>query len=163
MISVILPAGAPGPASVHALAQLLAQLVPAAVDGLVKEVVIAGATEPGLDALIEDSGARFVAASGDRGALLAAGAAVARGDWILALDPERGLPEAWRGPVEAHLAGGAGAAALLAPAGGLLARLTAPPLGLLVRRLDYAATAGFAGSAPEKTLAGRLKARSVRL
>jgi len=159
MISVILPAVAP----VHALAQLLAQLVPAAVDGLVKEVVIAGASEPGLEALIEDSGARFVAASGDRGALLAAGAAVGRGDWILALDPARGLPEAWRGPVEAQLAGGAGAAALLLAPGGWLARLSAPPLGLLVRRLDYAATGGFAGHAPEKALAGRLKARRVRL
>ncbi|MDG2527469.1 cell wall biosynthesis glycosyltransferase [Caulobacter endophyticus] len=159
MISLILPAVAP----VHALAQILAQLVPAAVDGLVKEVVIAGVAEPGLDALIEDSGARFVAASGDRGGLLAAGAAVARGDWILALDPSRGLPEAWRGPVEAHLAGGAGAAALLVPAGGLLARLTAAPLGLLVRRLDYAATGGFAGHAPEKALAGRLKARRVQI
>jgi hypothetical protein len=159
MISVILPAVAP----VHALAQLLAQLVPAAVDGLVKEVVIAGVSEPGLEALIEDSGARFVTASGDRGALLAAGAAVARGDWILTLDPVRGLPEAWRGPVEAHLAGGAGAAALLLAPGAWLARLTAPPLGLLVRRLDYAATAGFAGSAPEKALAGRLKARRVSL
>ncbi|PVM93588.1 cell wall biosynthesis glycosyltransferase [Caulobacter radicis] len=159
MISVILPAVAP----VHALAQILAQLVPAAVDGLVKEVVIAGVSEPGLEALIEDSGARFVAASGDRGALLAAGAALARGDWILALDPSRGLPEAWRGPAEAHLAGGAGAAALLVPAGGLLARLTAPPVGLLVRRLDYAATGGFSGSAPEKALAGRLKARRLRL
>ncbi|PXA75769.1 cell wall biosynthesis glycosyltransferase, partial [Caulobacter sp. D4A] len=72
MISVILPAVAPGPASVHVLAQLLAHLVPAAVDGLVKEVVIAGPVEPGLDALIEDSGARFVAASGYLGALLAA-------------------------------------------------------------------------------------------
>ncbi|PLR23450.1 cell wall biosynthesis glycosyltransferase [Caulobacter zeae] len=159
MISVILPAVAP----VHALAQILAQLVPAAVDGLVKEVVIAGAAEPGLDGLVEDSGARFVAVSGDRGSLLAAGAAVARGDWILALDPSRGLPEAWRGPVEAHLAGGAGAAALLVPAGGLLARLTAAPLGLLVRRLDYAATDGFAGYAPEKALAGRLKARRVSI
>lgn len=159
MISVILPAVAP----VHALAQILAQLVPAAVDGLVKEVLIAGAAEPGLDALIEDSGARFVAASGDRGALLAAGAAMARGDWILALDAARGLPESWRGPVEAHLAGGAGAAALLVPAGGLLARLAAAPLGLLVQRLDYAATAGFGGSAPEKALAGRLKARRLRL
>lgn len=159
MISVILPAVAP----VHALAQLLAQLVPAAVDGLVKEVVIAGASEPGLEALIEDSGARFVAASGERGALLAAGASVARGDWILALDPASGLPEAWRGPVEAHLAGGAGAAALLVPAGGFLVRLTAAPVGLLVRRLDYAAGAAFAGSAPEKALAGRLRARRVSL
>ncbi|MFT4252628.1 MAG: cell wall biosynthesis glycosyltransferase, partial [Caulobacter sp.] len=89
MISVILPAVAPGPQAVHALAQVLAQLVPAAVDGLVKEVVIAGVAEPGLDALVEDSGARFTAAFGDRGALLAAGATLARGDWILALDPAR--------------------------------------------------------------------------
>lgn len=162
MISVILPVVAPGPESVHALAQLLAQLVPAAVDGLVKEVVIAGPSEPGLDGLIEDSGARFVAASGDRGALLAAGAALARGDWILALDPTRALPETWRGPVEAHLAGGGAAALLLAP-GGFIARLIAPPLGVLARRLDYAAGPGFAGSAPEKALAARLKARTIRL
>lgn len=159
MISVILPAVAPA----HALAQILAQLVPAAVDGLVKEVVIAGVAEPGLEALVEDSGARFVTASGDRGALLSAGAEVVRGDWILALDPSRGLPESWRGPVEAHLAGGAGAAALLVPASGLLAWLAAAPLGLLVRRLDYAATGGFSGQGPEKALAARLKARRVRL
>lgn len=156
MISVVLPAVAPA----HALAQILAALVPAAVDGLVKEVVIAGPSDPALEALVEDSGARFVAASGDRGALLAAGAAVARADWILALDPARGLPEAWRPAVEAQLAGGSGQAALLLAPGGLLAR---PVLGLLARRADYPAGAALAGAAPERALATRLGARRIRL
>lgn len=156
MISVILSSRAP----VHQLSQVMALLVPAAVDGLVKEVVIAGEADARLDALIEDSGARLIAAKGDRGALLAAGTARARGDWILTLDPARGLPEAWRPAVEAQLAGGGGRPALLLAPGGLLRR---PVLGLLVRRLELADGAGFSGPAPEAALAGRLKARRVRL
>ena len=78
MISVVLVASEDLPG----LAAQMALLVPAAVDGLVKEVILVADGEPGVEALVEDSGARLVTTSGDR---LAAGAAAARGDWILTL------------------------------------------------------------------------------
>ena len=157
MISVIL---IPGDSAV--LARTLAALVPAAVDGLVKTVIVVPAqTDRAVLALVEDSGARLVSASGDRGARLAAGAAVASGDWILTLDPALDLPEDWRGPVEAHLAGGGGSPAWFGPPG-LVDRLTGRALGVLVRRADYTAGGGFApGDRPEKALIRALRARRI--
>ena len=78
MISVVLIASEDLPG----LAAQMAMLVPAAVDGLVKEVVLVAEDSlggaPGVVALAEDSGARLVTASGDVAARLAAGVAAAR-------------------------------------------------------------------------------------
>ena len=149
MISVVLLASE----DVQGLAAQMAMLVPAAVDGLVKEVILAGRAEPGVEALVEDSGARLVSVEGDAAACLAAGAAAARGDWILTLRAAPALRDGWREPVEKHLAGGGGASAVLAAPGGLLARRLH---GVLVRRLDWPAKGG-----EERALAKTLRARRL--
>lgn len=149
MISVVLLASEDLPG----LTAQMAMLVPAAVDGLVKEVILAGASTSGIEALVEDSGARLVPVEGGAAACFAAGAAVARGDWILTLRGAPALREGWREPIEKHLAGGGGAAAILAAPGGLLARRLH---GVLVRRLDWPATGG-----EERALAKALKARRL--
>ena len=159
MISVILPTRD----SAARLVQVLTLLVPAAVDGLVKAVVFADAdsTDATL-AIAEDSGARVISVQGDVGTRLAAGVAAARGGWILALDEALALPEAWRVPVEAHLAGGGGKPAWIAAAGpfGLPGR----PLAVLASREAYDAAGGFKpGGEPLKALLGRLKPKAVRL
>lgn len=149
MISVILVASE----DLQGLATQMTMLVPAAVDGLVKEVVLVSGGEPGVEALAEDSGARLVTTSGDR---LAAGAAVVRGDWILTLRAAPVLREGWREPVEKHVTGGAGAPAVLTAPGGLLGKLAPRLHGVLVRRLDWPASGG-----DEKTLAKTLRARRL--
>ena len=141
MISVVLVASADLPG----LAAQMAMLVPAAVDGLVKEVVLVGDAEPGVEALAEDSGAR-----------LSAGAAMVRGDWILTLQSAPVLREGWREPIEKHLAGGAGAPAVLTSPGGLLSKVSPRLHGVLVRRLDWPASSG-----DEKALAKTLKAKRL--
>nr|WP_295107563.1 cell wall biosynthesis glycosyltransferase [uncultured Caulobacter sp.] len=153
MISVVLIASEDLPG----LAAQMAMLVPAAVDGLVKEVILVASDElggeAGVEALAEDSGARLVQASGDH---LAAGAAVARGDWILTLRSAPALREGWREPIEKHLAGGAAAPAFLTVPGGLLSKLSPRLHGVLVRRLDWPASGG-----DEKALAKALRARRL--
>jgi hypothetical protein len=157
MITVVVPVQRHSPP----LVSLLSDLVPAAVDGLVKAVVLAGDGGEALRSLSDDSGAVLVSVSGDRGRQLAAGCAVARGDWILTLDPDAVLAEGWRGPIERHLTAGGGAAAWLSKPG-LLARLTVQPLGVLVRRLDYEAAGGFKpGEGAEKALIRKLGARRL--
>lgn len=152
MISVVLVASEDLPG----LAAQMAMLVPAAVDGLVKEVILVADGEPGVDALAEDSGASLVSAAGDIGARLSAGAAAARGDWILTLRAAPALREGWREPIEKHLAGGAGAPAVLAIPGGLLSRLSPRLHGVLVRRLDWPAS-----NSDERALAKVLKAKRL--
>jgi hypothetical protein len=153
MISVVLVASE----DLSGLAAQMTMLVPAAVDGLVKEVILVASDEldgePGVEALAEDSGARLVTASGDR---LAAGAAVARGDWILTLRSAPALREGWREPIEKHLAGGAGAPAVLTAPGGMLSKLSPRLHGVLVRRLDWPASGG-----DEKAIAKALKAKRL--
>ena len=159
MITVVLPTHD----SAARLVQVLTLLVPAAVDGLVKTVVFAdaGSTDSTL-AIAEDSGARVVTVQGDVGTRLAAGAAVARGPWILALGEDLALPEAWRVRVEAHLAGGGGKPAFIAAPGpfGLAGR----PLAVLALREAVEAAGGFKpGGDPLKALLRRLKPKAVRL
>ena len=152
MISVvILPSEDPS-----SLAAQMAMLVPAAVDGLVKEVILVANGEPGVEALVEDSGARLVQVDGDVSARLAAGAAAARGAWILTRRGAPVLRDGWREPVEKHLAGGGGTAAVLAAPGGLLAKWSPRLHGVLVRRLDWPA-----GGGEERALARTLRARRL--
>ncbi len=152
MISVVLVASE----DLTGLAAQMAMLVPAAVDGLVKEVVLVAGDEAGVEALAEDSGARLVTARGGVAIRLAAGAAVARGDWILTLRSAPALREGWREPVEKHLAGGAGAPAVLTVPGGLLSRLSPRLHGVLVRRFDWPL-----GGGDEKALAKALGAKRL--
>ncbi|MDZ4317484.1 MAG: glycosyltransferase, partial [Phenylobacterium sp.] len=86
MITVIVPAHD----SAEPLAGLLAALVPAAVDGLVRDVIVAdGDADPATVALCEDAGATLLRGS------IAAAAAVAKGNWLLIVAPEMRFPSRW--------------------------------------------------------------------
>jgi len=78
MISVIIPTFN----AEAGLAQTLAALVPAALDGLVREVIVVdGGSRDRTAAIADDAGATVVLRSGGRGCQLAAGAAEARFPW----------------------------------------------------------------------------------
>jgi len=113
------------------LGETLAALVPAAVDGLVRQVIIAdaGSTDRTLE-VADDAGATLV--SGD----LRAGMAVARERWLLILDPGVRLPAGWDDAVRAHLAGGDHPGVIrVGPRRGLLSLMApAPAVGLLAPR-----------------------------
>lgn len=98
MISVVIPTLN---AEAH-LGETLSSLVPAAVDGLVREVIVvdAGSTDRTL-AVADDAGAEIVKADAGRGAQLKAGAARARFPWLLFLDADTYLDAGWER--EAHL------------------------------------------------------------
>jgi rSAM/selenodomain-associated transferase 2 len=103
MISVVIPTlnAATG------LAGCLTALVPAAVDGLVKEVIIvdAGSTDATL-AMADDAGATVLTAAPSRGGQLAAGCAAARGDWLLCLHADTRLDAGWEAVATRHIGRG---------------------------------------------------------
>ena len=148
------------------LADCLSSLVPAAVDGLVREVVLAdaGSTDETL-VIAEDCGARVVEAAGDMGARLAVACSDPRGDWLLILLPDAALPESWRSAAEKQInAGWDKAAWLPRPGRSWLDRLTRgdPPQGLLVSARYYAAVGGFAPGDTDLTrLVGRVQAKRL--
>jgi glycosyltransferase involved in cell wall biosynthesis len=142
MISVIVPTRD----SAAALGPCLAALVPAAVTGLVREVILAdGGSQDGTLAIAEDAGARVVA--GD----VRAAVATAKGDWLLILPPTTRLEPGWEAETEHHVNRFAGRSAcyrLAVDAGGAAARLRewlaglrAPTVarGLLVERTRFGA------------------------
>ena len=87
------------------LAATLSALVPAAVNHLVREVVIAdgGSTDETLE-IVEDSGARRVAGS------LAEGCAAAKGPWLLILPADVRLMPEWEAAARDHIEHHAGEA-----------------------------------------------------
>ena len=92
MISIIIP-------TLNAAAQLprsLPPLVPAVAEGLVRELIVSdgGSTDATL-AIADGVGARIVHGSKGRGRQLIAGAASARGDWLLFLHADTALDEGW--------------------------------------------------------------------
>jgi rSAM/selenodomain-associated transferase 2 len=92
MISVVIP-------TLNAeadLARTLTALVPAAVDGLVRDVVIAdGGSVDATAKIAEEAGAKFVEARRGRGVQLAEGARHAKGDWLLFLHADTVLQPGW--------------------------------------------------------------------
>ena len=100
MISVVIPTLN----AAESLAASLSALVPAAVNNLVREVVIAdgGSTDETL-AIAEDAGAKVVAAEPGRGLQFAAGCAAAKGPWLLALHPETRLGPEWEAAARDHM------------------------------------------------------------
>jgi rSAM/selenodomain-associated transferase 2 len=100
VISVIIPtldAAAYLPACLSALA-------PGAVEGLVKEVILAdGGSIDATAAIAEAVGARLVTAPMGRGSQLAAGAAAARAPWLLFLHADTVLEAGWIARVETFL------------------------------------------------------------
>lgn len=115
MLSVIIP-------TLNAerrLASCLAALVPAVVDGLLREVIIAdGGSRDRTLRIAEQAGARLVHASRGRGSQVVAGIKAAKSDWILVLHADTVLSPGWwqeasafMDRVETGRAGGARAAA----------------------------------------------------
>jgi rSAM/selenodomain-associated transferase 2 len=92
MISVIVPtldaeAG---------LVQTLAALVPAALDGLVREVIVVdGGSGDRTREIADEAGAVILAGRGGRGCQLAAGARQARFPWLLFLHADTALEAGW--------------------------------------------------------------------
>ncbi len=100
MISVVIP-------TLNAesgLPQTLAALVPAAADGLVRQVVIAdGGSSDATLAIADETGCDIVPAPRGRGTQLAAGAKAAKADWILFLHADTVLDEGWMREVSAFV------------------------------------------------------------
>ncbi|MET1046309.1 MAG: TIGR04283 family arsenosugar biosynthesis glycosyltransferase [Hyphomicrobium sp.] len=92
MISVIIPARN----AEHTLAASLAALVPAAVDGIVKQVIVVdgGSTDSTAD-VADQAGADVVVSAPGRGGQLAQGAAMARFPWLLFLNADTVLEDGW--------------------------------------------------------------------
>jgi rSAM/selenodomain-associated transferase 2 len=92
MISVVIPTLN----SEAGLAATLTSLVPAAVDGLVREAIVVdgGSTDRTLE-ITDHAGADIVKAEAGRGTQLRAGAARARFPWLLFLHPDTELEAGW--------------------------------------------------------------------
>ena len=139
MISVILPTLN----DEATLGEALADLVSAAVDGLVREVLAAdaGSNDATLD-ILEDAGARRVGAGGALGGRLAAAAQAAKGQWLMVLPPRPVLFPGWERQVSLHLERHADAIGLPVPQRRGL--LPAPRIdALLIARLRYDRASGF--------------------
>jgi rSAM/selenodomain-associated transferase 2 len=100
MISVVIPTFN----AVQHLPLTLASLVPAAMDGLVREVVVGdgGSTDETRDAA-EDAGARVVVTAKGRGGQLAAACAAAKGPWLLILHADTRLSVGWETAAVTHM------------------------------------------------------------
>jgi hypothetical protein len=135
------------------LAGLLAQLTAAAVEGLVKEVLVVDAAHAetiadAIAALCEDTGAQAVGSVAD-------GIARAKSDWLLVLPAAIRFGDGWVERLKDHLAAGPRATAVagLKPPG-LFARR---PYGMLVSR------AKASGKSSLAALRGQQGADRIRL
>ena len=117
----------------RALGQTLAALVPAAVDALVREVILAdaGSTDDTL-AIAEDAGARMVRNEGAVEARLLEGCKAARADWLLILEASVSAPHGWEGAARRHMERHPGRAAYWGRGG--LAPFVTPAKAVLVPR-----------------------------
>ncbi len=126
------------------LGQTLASLVPAAVDGLVREVILAdaGSTDETL-AIAEDAGARVVRCDGPVEARLVEGCKAARADWLLVLETSTPAPQGWEGAAGRHIERHAGRAACWGRSG--LAPFVTHAKAVLIPRRLFEAQSGKSG------------------
>ncbi len=151
MISVVIP-------SLNAAATLGACL--AAVHQADEIIVVDGGSTDDTGAIAESCGARLVNSPRGRGAQLAAGAAAAKGDWLLFLHADTRLAPGWREAADRHIARHPGSAAcfrfrldaverrarLIEAGVALRVRLLGMPYGdqgLLLSRSFYDALGGY--------------------
>jgi rSAM/selenodomain-associated transferase 2 len=101
MISVVIPA-------LNAEATLpgtLAALIPAAVEGLIREVIVVdGGSQDQTARIVDHTGARLVPCGGGRGPQLAAGAACARFSWLLFLHADTVLEPGYEREISEFMA-----------------------------------------------------------
>jgi len=97
MLSVIIP-------TLNAevtLPRVLSALIPAAVHGLVREVIIVdGGSDDATANIAEATGAKFMHAARGRGSQMQAGAKAAKGSWLFFLHADTILEHGWDGEVE---------------------------------------------------------------
>jgi len=100
MISVVIPTHN----EAGHLPLTLAALVPAAMDGLVREVIVSdgGSTDGTLEAA-DEAGAKIVTSVKGRGQQLAAGCALAKGPWLLILHADSRLAVGWETIALSHI------------------------------------------------------------
>ena len=145
MLSVIVETADAG----DRLPALLGALTSAAVDGLVREVLIAGGGPPELLAVLrEETGAELTPD-------LAAGIAAARSDRLLVMPAKIRLRPGWLEALGGHLRGGGGDA-LIVGDGGFFGE---KPFGVLLSR----ATAAGLAQPDLKRLRGQLGRGAARL
>jgi hypothetical protein len=175
MISVVIPTHE----SERALAHTLAALVPGALDGVLREVIVADADSKDGTAKVADvAGCRFLVIPGERGARLAAAAATARADWLWFVQPGSIPGTSWveelgRFIRECELAGDGGQAAVFRARPGrggsplseafallrtALGGRPTPAQGLLIAKSLYRGMGGYRADAsdPEAELLRRL-------
>ena len=144
MLTVIIEAGD----SSDRLPALLGCLTSAAVDGLVREVLIAGGGPPELlSVLREETGAELVTS-------IAGAAATSKSAQILLLPASIRLKPSWLATLGEHLRGGGGEAIVLGLSGGFLRR---GPFGVLANQ------AGVLAHPDLHRLRRNLGGRTVRL
>lgn len=96
MVSVVIEAGKDD----EGLARTLASLVPAAVEGVVREVIVCGAGATGeIRRVAEHAGCHYVAEGG-----VAAAIARARSEWLLLVEPGARMVDGWTESAVAHMA-----------------------------------------------------------
>lgn len=103
-----------------------------------ERLVVDGGSTDGTPAVAERNGARVVAAPSGRGGQLAAGAAAAKGDWLLFLHADTLLAPGWREAADRHIERQRGKAACFRfrlDSGGWRARLVEAGAALRVRLL----------------------------
>jgi glycosyltransferase involved in cell wall biosynthesis len=127
------------------LGQTLASFVTAAVDGLVREVILAdaGSTDDTLE-IADDAGAVVVTSQGPAEARLREACRAARAEWLLILEASVPAPGGWERSVSEHMSRHASRAAYWGRSG--LAPFITPAKALLVPRRLYeqeSATAGW--------------------
>jgi glycosyltransferase involved in cell wall biosynthesis len=100
MISVVVPTSN----SERLLPRCFDSLIPAAVRGVVREVIVTDAgSSDGTLAIADAAGAHVVRSRNNRGSQLAAGAAAAKSDWLLFLHPETALEPGWEVEAESFI------------------------------------------------------------
>jgi glycosyltransferase involved in cell wall biosynthesis len=142
------------------LAKALGGLTRAAMDGLVREVVVVdGGSNDATVEVADDAGAEILTTAAERGTQLAAGAAAGKSPWIMSLRQDAHLLPGWETVVARHIEAAPGKAAWFTlEAGGLLDAFAAPRDGvaLLMPRGLYDKAGGFKAGEAEKALAGRI-------
>jgi len=100
MISVIIPTLNVA----EELPRCFDSLIGAVVRGIVREVIVADAgSEDDTRAIADATGAHFVTSDATRSAQLAAGARIAKSDWLLFLNPELALEQGWDTEAESFM------------------------------------------------------------
>ena len=96
--------------SAASLAKTVEPLVPAVIQGLVRELIISdGGSCDDIAAMADALGARLLVSPPSRGMQLATGAAAAKGEWLLFLHADSILDPKWIGAVSCHMQNSSGA------------------------------------------------------